>query len=114
VPVIAKLSRRFYEVVGEDVAQQLVDWLNDVERELTWRASLRLRNESNHARASTRRMAVRSTGPESLRSAAAPVPQDSVDLRAEICRFRSDLIRWMFLSCASTLIGTLVLLIALR
>jgi hypothetical protein len=28
MPVFARLSSRFYEVVGEDVAQQLVDWLN--------------------------------------------------------------------------------------
>jgi hypothetical protein len=35
MPVIARLSRRFYEVVGEDVTQQLVDWLNAVEEELT-------------------------------------------------------------------------------
>ena len=39
MPVIAKLSRRFYEVVGEDVTEQLVDWLNAVERELSGRTS---------------------------------------------------------------------------
>ena len=27
VPVTAKLSKRFYEVLGEDVANELVDWL---------------------------------------------------------------------------------------
>jgi len=26
MPVCARLSRRFYDVVGEDVTQQLVDW----------------------------------------------------------------------------------------
>jgi hypothetical protein len=30
-----------HHVVGEDVAHQSVDWLNDVERELTWHASFR-------------------------------------------------------------------------
>ena len=43
MPVIAKLSKRFYEVVGEDVTQQLVDWMNAVEEELTRRATLRIR-----------------------------------------------------------------------
>jgi hypothetical protein len=80
---------------------------------LTWRASLRLHNELNHARSDMRRMASRSSGPGSLRSAEAPVPQKFV-LRAELRRFRADLIWWMFLSCASTLLGTLILLIALR
>jgi hypothetical protein len=40
MPLVARLSSRFYEVVGEAVAQQLVDWLNEVEQELTWRAGL--------------------------------------------------------------------------
>ena len=31
--VIARLSKRFYEVVGEDVTQQLVDWLKALEME---------------------------------------------------------------------------------
>jgi hypothetical protein len=69
MPVIARLSRRFYEVVGEDVTQQLVDWLNEVERELTCRASFRLHNELNLARSNTRRMAFRSSGSDSLRVA---------------------------------------------
>lgn len=30
MPVIAKLSRRFYEVLGEDVADQMVEWFNQV------------------------------------------------------------------------------------
>ena len=114
MPVFARLSRRFYEVVGEDVAQQLVDWLNEAERELTWRARFRSYNELNHARSRTQRMALRSSVPDSLRSAEAPPLQDFVDLRAELRRLRSDLIWWMFLSCVSTLLGTLVLLIALR
>jgi hypothetical protein len=50
MPVIARLSRRCYEVVGEDVIQQLVDWLNAVEEELTQRSNLRLQLELLHAR----------------------------------------------------------------
>lgn len=50
MPVFARLSRRFYEVVGEDVAQQLVEWLNDVERELTCRARFRSYRASTSAR----------------------------------------------------------------
>jgi hypothetical protein len=41
MPVFARLSSRFYDVVGEDVTQQLVDWINAVEQELTDRARLR-------------------------------------------------------------------------
>ena len=42
MPVTARLSRRFYEVLGEDVANELVDWFNVVD--LTYRADLRERH----------------------------------------------------------------------
>jgi hypothetical protein len=28
VPVTAKLSKRFYDVLGEDIANELVEWFN--------------------------------------------------------------------------------------
>jgi UDP-N-acetyl-D-mannosaminuronate dehydrogenase len=55
MPVFARLSRRFYEVVGEDVTQQLVDWLNQVEEELTSRARLRQQHELNLLRSTSKR-----------------------------------------------------------
>jgi hypothetical protein len=54
MPVFARLSRRFYEVVGEDVTQQMVDWLNQVEEELTSRARLRMQHELNLLRSSSK------------------------------------------------------------
>ena len=48
MPVTARLSKRFYEVLGEDVANELVDWFNAVD--LTYRADLRELNELNFAR----------------------------------------------------------------
>jgi hypothetical protein len=48
VPVTAKLSKRFYEVLGEDVANELVDWFNLVDA--TYRSDLRELNELNFAR----------------------------------------------------------------
>jgi len=43
--VTAKLSKRFYDVLGEDVANELVDWFNAVD--LTYRTELRELNELN-------------------------------------------------------------------
>lgn len=54
MPVIARLSKRFYDVVGEDVADVLVDWLNAVEEELTERARTRQLNELSFARLEAR------------------------------------------------------------
>ena len=48
MPVTAKLSKRFYDVLGEDVANELVDWFNAVD--LTYKTELRELNELNYAR----------------------------------------------------------------
>ncbi len=48
MPVTAKLSKAFYERLGEDVANELVDWFNQVDA--TYRADLREINELNFQR----------------------------------------------------------------
>jgi hypothetical protein len=52
VPVTAKLSRRFYEQLGDEIATELVDWFNAVDA--TYRSDLRDLNESNFARFETK------------------------------------------------------------
>jgi hypothetical protein len=98
VPVTARLSKRFYDVLGEDVANELVDWFNAVD--LTYRTDLRELNELNFARFE------------------AKLEQRLVELgaevRQEIAELRAELLRWMFGFWVSTLIGVAGLLIALR
>ncbi|MGH7651128.1 MAG: hypothetical protein ACREMS_04730 [Gemmatimonadaceae bacterium] len=48
MPVTAKLSRKFYEKLGDDVANELVEWFNLVDA--TYRFDLRELNELNFAR----------------------------------------------------------------
>lgn len=48
MPVTARLSRRFYERFGDDLTNELVDWLNSVDA--TYRSDLRDLNETNFAR----------------------------------------------------------------
>ena len=48
MPVTAKLSRRFYDAFGDDIANELVEWFNQVDA--TYRADLRELNELNFAR----------------------------------------------------------------
>ena len=48
MPVTAKLSRKFYERLGDDIANELVDWFNMVDG--TYRSELREINEMNYAR----------------------------------------------------------------
>jgi hypothetical protein len=48
VPVTAKLSRKFYDKLGDDVANELVEWFNLVDA--TYRSDLKELNELNFAR----------------------------------------------------------------
>jgi len=48
MPVTAKLSRKFYEKLGDEVANELVEWFNLVDA--TYRSELRELNELNFAR----------------------------------------------------------------
>jgi hypothetical protein len=80
VPVTAKLSRRFYETLGDDVANELVEWFNQVDA--TYRADLRELNELNFARFEGK-------------------------LDAKLADLRSELLKWMFLFWITTL-GALI------
>src|SRR5215211_5872622 len=48
VPVTAKLSRKFYDQLGDDVPAELVDWFNAVDA--TYKADLKETNELNWER----------------------------------------------------------------
>jgi hypothetical protein len=48
MPVTAKLSKKFYDRLGEDLANELVEWFNSVDA--TYRSDLRELNELNYAR----------------------------------------------------------------
>lgn len=102
MPVTAKLSKRFYDVLGEDVANELVDracperseGFNAVD--LTYRADLRDLNELNFARFD------------------AKLEQRMAELRAELHGLRADLLRWMFGFWISTVLTLGGLMVALR
>lgn len=48
MPVTAKLSKLFYDRLGEEIADELVNWFNQVDA--TYRGDLRELNELNFAR----------------------------------------------------------------
>jgi enoyl reductase-like protein len=48
MPVTARLSRKFYEIFGDEIANAFVDWFNQVD--LTYRTDLERVNELNFAR----------------------------------------------------------------
>src|SRR5688572_9101934 len=102
VPVTARLSKRFYDVLGEDIANELVDWFNAVD--LTYRSDLRELNELNFARFHAK-----------LEQRLAEVEARlRLQFRTELQQVRTELVRWMFGFWVSTLSGIAGLSIALR
>ncbi len=136
MPVTAKLSKAFYERLGEDIANELVDWFNQVDA--TYRTDLRDLNELNFARFDAKleqRIAeLRSTLREEIAELRATLREEIAGLRTtlmgEIARLRTELmgeiadlrteihgaesrlLRWMFAAWATT-IGTLITLLRL-
>jgi len=83
MPVTAKLSRKFYEKLGEDVTNELVEWFNSVDA--TYRSDLREVNELNFARFDAK-------------------------LEQRLAELKSDLVKWMFAFWAPTAIAVVALL----
>jgi hypothetical protein len=82
VPVTAKLSRKFYERLGDDIADELVDWFNAVDA--TYKSDLKETNELNWGRF-----------------------KDHLDSRmaqmdSRLDRLRADLMKWMFIYWSGT------------
>jgi DNA anti-recombination protein RmuC len=127
VPVTARLSRRFYDAFGEEIANELVDWFNAVD--LTYRADLRELNELNFARFDAKleqRIAQSEARMERrLSELDAKIDRVATELDAKIDRvateldakidrvaaeLRADLLKWMFLFWLGTVGPILALL----
>lgn len=80
MPVTARLSRKFYETFGDEIATELVDWFNTVDA--TYRTELRELSDLQYARFEVKLEQFRAE----LRS----------EFRADMASLRAELIRWMF------------------
>jgi len=105
MPITAKLSRKFYDKLGDDIANELVEWFNAVDA--TYRADLRELNDLNFAR-------LRSELEAGFARADAKLEQRVAELRAEVRTglggLKTELVKWMFLfwvGTALTVIGLL-------
>jgi chaperonin cofactor prefoldin len=134
VPVTAKLSKRFYDVLGEDVANELVEWFNAVD--LTYRSDLRELNELNFARFDAKleqrlaelRAELRQALAELRAELRGEIGQSRMDtgtefqkvrteiqqVRLEVQQVRTELLRWMFGFWVTTLLAIAGMLVTLR
>ena len=94
MPVTVKLSRKFYETFGDEIANELVEWFNQVDA--TYRGELRELNELNFARFDTK------------------LEQRVAELRREMADQRTDLIKWMFIFWVGTVVPLAGLILALH
>ncbi len=122
MPVTVKLSRKFYETFGDQLANELVDWFNRVDA--TYRADLRELNELNFARfdAKLEQRVAQLDAKLEQRVAQLDAKLDrrvaelEGRLDAGLATLRADLIKWMFVFWAGTtltVLGTTIALIRL-
>ncbi len=88
MPVTAKLSRKFYDTFGDEIANELVEWFNAVDA--TYRSELRELNELNFQRFD------------------AKLEQRLAQLES---RVEKSMLRWMFTFWAPTALALIGLLL---
>ena len=110
MPVTAKLSRKFYERLGDDIAAELVDWFNAVDA--TYQTQLKETNELNWERFKATLQAEAAAIRGELRAGLAgtegslrtEMAQMRGELRSEIAAMRADLLKWMFVYWTGTVV----------
>ena len=98
MPVTARLSLKFYERFGEDIANELVDWLNQVDT--GYRSELREINEVNFLRFEAKLE-------QRLADSDARWERRLAEFRIELCEVKADLLKWTFAFVAG---GTITVL----
>ena len=103
MPVTAKLSNKFYERLGDDVANELVEWLNLVDT--SYRQEFKELFEANFGRVEARLQAMEER-----------IAQSEVRLEArmdaKLADLKSELLKWMFLFWVGTM-GTVLAIVRL-
>lgn len=97
-----KLSKRFYDKLGEDVANELVNWFNQVDA--TYRSDLKEINELNFARFDAKVEQRFAQFEVRLAQFEAKWEQRSAELRSDLAKERVDQVRWMFAGWVTLLI----------
>lgn len=106
MPVTARLSQLFYERLGEQVANELVDWFNAVDA--TYRSDLRELNELNFARFDAkleqRVGTLEARLDQRMATLEAHLNERFAQLEARLERRLGEQTRWLFVAWASLLI----------
>ncbi len=127
MPVTAKLSRKFYEQLGDDIATELVDWFNAVDA--TYRADLERLNELNFQRFDAKVEKRFAEADAEFEKRLAQLEQQLAQVDAKLERYvaqlrgeiragladqRAGLLKWMFGFWVATLVPLAGLIVTLR
>ena len=118
MPVTAKLSRRFYETFGDEIANELVGWFNSVDD--AYRSEFRELFEVNFARFDAKLEQRLAEAKAELRTEMhagfAQLRGETATglgtLRSELASGRSELLKWMFVYWAGSVVTTVGLVLA--
>jgi hypothetical protein len=104
MPITARLSRRFYDKFGDEIVNELVEWLNQVDS--AFRSELRHVSEAHFIRSDAKlEQRLAEFGAELRREIAAL----RVEMHAELHAMKAELIKWIFVFWAGTALAGLLL-----
>ena len=118
MPVTAKLSKKFYETLGDDVANELVEWFNQVDTayRLEFRDLFEVHFSRFDAKLEQRVAELNAKLDQRVHELNAKIEQRIAELRGELrtelAAFETRVIRWMFVFWVANL-GTTIALIKL-
>jgi len=122
MPVTAKLSKKFYQRLGDEIATELLEWFNAVDA--TYRSEVRETADAQSARIDAQMGQLRAELRQGLAEQEARLRVEIAGVRAEmrqeigglrgdvrtgLADLKSELLRWMFLFWAGA-VGSALLL----
>ena len=129
MPVTARLSRKFYERFGDEIAGEFVDWFNAVDatyqqqlrelNDLNWerfKAELNAAIAQSEARLTEKiseKLSGTNTEVGSIKTEIANVKIGIAIVKTEIANTKADLMKWMFIYWSGTVLSLGGLMIAL-
>lgn len=110
MPVTAKLSRSFYDKLGDDVASELVNWFNAVDSD--YKNDLKEMNDLNWERFKGQLGTHRAEVHGDLGRLHAELGKQRAEFQSDLAKLRAELIKWMFIFWSGTVIPMVGLFIA--